>query len=316
MYIADCVDGLVRLMNSSCTRPLNLGTDELVTINELFGKIAEISDKTLNKSHDLSKPQGVRGRNSDNDLLLQTLKWQPEIKLDRGLRETYAWIDHRIRAKQFYSQFLKSDGLVFDIGANVGDKAVVFRSLGAKVIAVEPQNACVEYLSKRFSADKHVIIISSAVGSSEGCGTIAIGPAKGISSMSPVWLEAVSRANRFEHIWNTSQNVNITTLCSLIDQYGVPDFIKIDVEGYESEVLRGLNKPIKALSFEFHPEHLQDTKACITHLSALGEVEFNYSLKEDMIFSRGWMTSVEVGDELSQYIGDNLMYGDVYARFK
>ncbi len=315
MYISDCVDGLVRLMHSSCTEPLNLGTDELVTINELFDKISEIAGKTLSKKYDLTKPQGVRGRNSDNTKLFETLRWQPEIKLDQGLQHTYEWIASQVRAKRFYSQFIKPDSLVFDIGANVGDKTKIFRALGSKVIVIEPQNACIGYLTKRF-IDDSVVILPAAVGSSEGQGTISIGPAKGISSMSPVWLEAVRRANRFEHIWDRSQDVKITTLCSLISEYGVPDFIKIDVEGYESEVLRGLTHPVKALSFEFHPEHLEDTKLCVRQLMALGDVEFNCSLKENMTFVGEWMTGPDILHSLSKHVGDNLIYGDVYARFK
>jgi GDP-D-mannose 3',5'-epimerase len=97
MYIADCVDGLIRLMDSDYTPPLNLGTDELVTINGLFDKIAYIAGKDLIKQHDLTKPQGVRGRNSDNRQLLKVLKWQPEIKLDWGLQETYRWINEQVK---------------------------------------------------------------------------------------------------------------------------------------------------------------------------------------------------------------------------
>ncbi|HET7037783.1 MAG TPA: NAD-dependent epimerase/dehydratase family protein [Thermomicrobiaceae bacterium] len=92
MYIDDCVEGLLRLMRSDYHEPLNLGTDRLVTIDELVDIVAGIAGKTLHKRHDLSQPQGVRGRNSDNSRLRAVLGWEPSIALEDGLRQTYAWI--------------------------------------------------------------------------------------------------------------------------------------------------------------------------------------------------------------------------------
>ncbi|HET6566602.1 MAG TPA: NAD-dependent epimerase/dehydratase family protein [Rhodothermales bacterium] len=92
MCIDDCLEGVYRLMRSDYHEPLNLGTEELVTINELVDMVAGIAGKTLRKQHDLSKPQGVRGRNSDNTLLRQVLGWEPQIALREGLRPTYEWI--------------------------------------------------------------------------------------------------------------------------------------------------------------------------------------------------------------------------------
>jgi nucleoside-diphosphate-sugar epimerase len=97
MYVDDCVEGLVRLMASDYSEPLNLGTDELVTINQLIDKVSAIPGKRLRKKHDLSKPQGVRGRNSDNTLLNRVLGWEPAITLDQGLRQTYPWIEEELR---------------------------------------------------------------------------------------------------------------------------------------------------------------------------------------------------------------------------
>ena len=92
MYVEDCVEGLVRLMASDCREPLNLGTDRLISIDELVDLVCSIAGKDLVKRHDPSKPQGVRGRNSDNSLLRKTLGWEPSISLDRGLAITYGWI--------------------------------------------------------------------------------------------------------------------------------------------------------------------------------------------------------------------------------
>lgn len=91
-YIADCVEGLRRIMESGYTRPVNLGTEELITVNELVDAVCSAAGKTLTKQHDLTKPQGVRGRNSDNTILAEVIGWQPEIRVAEGIKYTYDWI--------------------------------------------------------------------------------------------------------------------------------------------------------------------------------------------------------------------------------
>lgn len=97
MCVDDCVEGLVRLMASDYAEPLNLGTDRLVTINQLIDVVSNVAGKRLVKRHDLSKPQGVRGRNSDNTLLNRVLGWEPSITLEQGLETTYRWIEEELR---------------------------------------------------------------------------------------------------------------------------------------------------------------------------------------------------------------------------
>jgi len=97
MYIDDCVEGLIRLMASDYCEPLNLGTDELMSINGLVKLVSRIAGKSLTLRHDLTKPQGVRGRNSDNTRLNRVLGWEPSIKLEIGLEVTYKWIESELR---------------------------------------------------------------------------------------------------------------------------------------------------------------------------------------------------------------------------
>ena len=97
MYVDDCVEGLLRLMASDYSEPLNLGTDRLVTIDELIDLVSQIAGKKLKKRHNLSRPQGVRGRNSDNTLLNRVLAWEPSIDLEAGLKITYEWIAGELR---------------------------------------------------------------------------------------------------------------------------------------------------------------------------------------------------------------------------
>jgi GDP-D-mannose 3',5'-epimerase len=97
MYVDDCVEGIYRIMRSEYAEPLNLGTDELVTVNQLVDMVVGIAGKRIVKRHDVSKPQGVRGRNSDNTRLRQVLGWEPRIGLRDGLAPTYRWIEAELR---------------------------------------------------------------------------------------------------------------------------------------------------------------------------------------------------------------------------
>jgi nucleoside-diphosphate-sugar epimerase len=97
MYIDDCVEGLIRLMASGHRDAINLGTDRLVTVDGLVDIVANIAGKRLRKRHDLTKPQGVRGRNSDNTRLRQVFGWEPSISLEDGLAVTYRWIEEELR---------------------------------------------------------------------------------------------------------------------------------------------------------------------------------------------------------------------------
>jgi GDP-D-mannose 3', 5'-epimerase len=96
MYIDDCVEGLRRLMASSYGEPLNLGTEHLITINGLVDLVSRIAGKRLRRTHLLDKPQGVRGRNSDNSRLRAVLRWEPKISLEEGLAATYRWIAQQV----------------------------------------------------------------------------------------------------------------------------------------------------------------------------------------------------------------------------
>ncbi|MDU0338364.1 NAD-dependent epimerase/dehydratase family protein [Bosea rubneri] len=99
MHVDDCVEGIFRIMRSDYDRPLNLGTDELVSVDQLVDMVSEIAGKRLVKRHDRSRPQGVRGRNSDNSRLREVLGWEPSILLKDGLKPTYRWIAEMLARK-------------------------------------------------------------------------------------------------------------------------------------------------------------------------------------------------------------------------
>jgi nucleoside-diphosphate-sugar epimerase len=100
MYIDDCVEGIYRIMRSDYGLPLNLGTDELVSVDALVDIVTEIAGKPIRKRHDLSRPQGVRGRNSDNTRLRAVLGWEPKTALRAGCVPTYRWIAERVTAEE------------------------------------------------------------------------------------------------------------------------------------------------------------------------------------------------------------------------
>ena len=95
-YIDDCVEGIVRLMRSEYRDPLNLGQDRMISINQLVDMVAAIAGKKIGKQYDRSKPQGVRGRNSDNSRLREVLHWEPQVSLEEGLKRTYRWISQEL----------------------------------------------------------------------------------------------------------------------------------------------------------------------------------------------------------------------------
>ena len=97
-YIDDCVEGLYRLMRSDFHEPLNLGQDRMISINELADMVADVAGVQITKNH-VDGPQGVRGRNSDNDLLREVLGWEPQVSLEEGMARTYSWIEQQVRAR-------------------------------------------------------------------------------------------------------------------------------------------------------------------------------------------------------------------------
>ncbi len=99
MYIDDCTEGIYRIMQSDISKPLNLGMDVMISVDGLVDLISDISGKSITKNHDLTKPQGVRGRNSDNTLLKTLLEWEPNISLREGLQTTYSWIHNQIKCQ-------------------------------------------------------------------------------------------------------------------------------------------------------------------------------------------------------------------------
>jgi FkbM family methyltransferase len=185
----------------------------------------------------------------------------------------------RQREKQrIFAACVPAGSLCFDIGANVGQYTADLLLAGARrVVAVEPQAKCLEQLNRKFERDRRVSVIPSAVGPAQGTITMHTSDASQIGSCAEEWLQAVKASGRFAgHDWTTAVEVPMTTLDKLIATHGRPAFCKIDVEGFELDVLRGLTTPIPRMSFEFSPETIDRTCECVEYLSRIGDYRFNY----------------------------------------
>jgi FkbM family methyltransferase len=230
---------------------------------------------------------------------------------------------HKKRLKNFYSQFIQKDNLCFDIGANLGSRTDVFLKLGAKVVSVEPQDKCMKKLEKKYSKNEKVSLIHKAVGEVEGEEEMMISDSHVVSSMSKRWIESLKSSDMFfvstsAFQWQKPTKVEVTTLDRLIQKYGKPDFCKIDVEGYEYNVLKGLSKPIGTISFEFTPtqEFLKSAMDTVKHLASIGKVKFNYSLGESMTFAlRKWVDEKRISEILPTLSKKTSFCGDIYAKF-
>jgi len=220
---------------------------------------------------------------------------------------------HHKKRLSFFSQFIAPGDLVFDVGANLGQRAAIFRELGAHLVCIEPQESCVRTLRATYASDPEVVIVNKALGDSSGESEIMVSTRDhALSTMTPRWTTDGRFAT--QAVWDARQHVTVVTLDSLLRQHGVPRFCKIDVEGFELYVLKGLTQRIPVISFEVTSDFLVDAQQCLDRLAALGSVVFNFSWGESMqLMLPTWVRS----DELLRNIdmSDKALWGDVCAKF-
>jgi FkbM family methyltransferase len=242
--------------------------------------------------------------------------WRTARGVVRSLRIYYGNRQRRDAMERLYRRFVTPDDLVFDVGAHVGDRVAAFRRLGARVVAIEPQPALRATLTLLHGRDRAVTIEPVALGRTAGSVDLKLNlDNPTVSTASPDFIRAAAGARGWEgQAWTRTLRVPMTTLDALVARHGVPAFIKIDVEGFEVEVLAGLSHPVAALSFEFTTIQRSVAAAAIDRCVALGYASFNAALGESQtLVHEPWLTARQIAQWLTM-LPDAANSGDVYAR--
>jgi len=238
------------------------------------------------------------------------------VGLARSLAIYHAIPLRQRRLRRLYSQFVAAGDLVFDIGAHAGNRVRAFAALGCRVVALEPQPDFAWLLRALFGRSPRIVVVEAAVADVSGRGSLLLSErTPTVTTLAAEWRDARASDPDFARVrWNRRVEIESTTLDCLIERFGVPAFVKIDVEGSEPAVLAGLGRPVPALSFEYLPRALQQVEMCLTRLIALGPYQFNWSVGEsNHLVSDRWLDASEVLATLRTPAAQRRP-GDVYAR--
>lgn len=220
------------------------------------------------------------------------------------------------RMDRLHAQLVGPGALVFDIGAHLGDRTGSFLRLGASVVALEPQPRIFRALRLIHGRSAGATLVAAAAGAKPGALTLYLNPQNPtVATLEPGFIAAATGAPGWDgQVWDSRATVPVTTLDALIARHGMPDFVKIDVEGHEPAVLDGLSHALPLLSFEFTMIQIEAAQACLARLHALGTYEFNLSFGEEHVLQRrSWLSS----DDMSSVLRALPMAansGDIYAR--
>jgi FkbM family methyltransferase len=217
-------------------------------------------------------------------ILLRTSLLRPSLIFARNTFDRSKLREHRSRMA-FFKQFVRPGDLCFDIGCNVGHMSEALLDIGARVVGVDPQDDCLNEARARVGTKRQIEFLQTAVGAQEGTAQLYVAKSSVVSSLKPDWFE--QHTSRIE--------VPLTTLDGIIDRFGTPHYIKIDVEGFEIEVLKGLSKKINCISFEYHTSHklesLENTMDCLNIVKNLQDgsvVNVNLN-NEPFYYFPNWM---------------------------
>jgi len=213
----------------------------------------------------------------------------------------------------FFKQFIGENKLFFDIGANIGNWTNIFYKLGVDVVAVEPQSHCAEKLRSRFKGNKKIRIVNKGIGHQNEKKQLHIcSQADVLSTFTDEW-----KTGRFkEFSFDKQETVEMIVFEDLFRLYGRPDFCKIDVEGFEEEVLAGLKSRVPCLNFEYTSEFFHKTKNCLNILEKLGFTLFNYTRGENFKFvGNEWFSKEDVVRVIENNITkEKTLWGDIYVK--
>lgn len=213
-----------------------------------------------------------------------------------------------------YRTLLSPGDLVIDVGAHMGTRARAMRSVGARVIALEPQHPFTAFL--RATLPRDIVLIDAAAGGSESTGQLAVSSRHPtVSSLRTDFVAGAASVAGFEHVqWNDSQEVSVVTLDGVIVEHGMPRYIKIDVEGFEEEVLSGLSTAVEIISVEFLPGFPELSRVLVDRLMELGDYRFNPIIGETGRFAWDEWRGAEATKEWLQSLPPESGSGDLFAR--
>lgn len=223
------------------------------------------------------------------------------------------------KRRDFFQQILTKGDLVFDIGANYGNRISPILDLGVRVLAVDPQKDCIDFLKLKFG-DK-IYTENCGLGEKAEYKDFFISKKQGVlSSFSEDFIEKTTQSGRFKKgDWSNKVKTKIDTFDNLISKYGKPQFAKIDVEGFEINVLKGLSVPIPIISLEYCvPEMLDSLKLCIQRYSEIADKKllYNYSIGESMHFEfNDWLSESQFLDFICSDEFLATEFGDVYIKY-
>jgi FkbM family methyltransferase len=240
------------------------------------------------------------------------------LGLARSLAIYHAIPLRQRRLRRLYGYFVGAGDLVFDIGAHAGNRVRAFAALGCRVVALEPQPDFAWLLRALFGRSPQIVVVEAAVTDVSGRRSLLLSERRPtVTTLATKWRDARAGDPDFAHVqWNRQIEIAATTLDELIERFGVPAFVKIDVEGSEPAVLAGLGRAVAALSFEYLPRALEEVQSCLARLAALGPYQFNWSIGEsNQLASARWLDASEVLATLRTPAAQHGP-GDVYARLK
>jgi len=221
------------------------------------------------------------------------------------------------RLRRLYRQFVRPGDLAFDVGAHAGNRARALAALGCRVVLFEPQPTFARLL-RYFGTPPQWTVVEAAVSATPGSASLEVSHrTPTVATLLRGWQHARAAEAGFEHVvWNERIAVEQTTLDAAIAEFGVPAFVKIDVEGAEFDVLAGVHQPVRGFSFEYLPTAVADVHRCLVRLGELGTYEFNWSVGESYrLAAAEWLEPDGLVAALHSKTAQ-ASSGDVYARLR